>query len=218
MADSSTNQNNDDLNVFMMCEQLDASALCELPENLTVRPMSIDDLDIWKRFPFDTPGDANDFEQFMTDFFVSAYGRDQEAFFRSTLFVCDPDKHPIATCGIWRAYDEFTTVQWLKVMPSHEGRGIGRALLSVVLTKLHENDFPIYLHTQAGSFRAIKLYSDFGFRIIENSLDGLRPNQYRAALEHLKVVMPHDSFVELKTIRAHRTFEAIVARQTHIEF
>ncbi len=218
MTDRSNSENNDDLNVFMMCGRLNAAALSELPENFNVRPMSVEDLDMWKRFPFDTPEDAKDFEQFMTDFFSSAYGRDQEAFFRSTLFVCDRDGTAVATCGIWRAYDEFTTIQWLKVLPTHEGLGIARALLSVVLTRLRESDFPVYLHTQAGSFRAIKLYADFGFRIIDNRLDGLRPNEYLAALDHLKVVMPHNAFAWLQTTEAPQNFVDSIERQTHIEF
>jgi ribosomal protein S18 acetylase RimI-like enzyme len=218
MEDTAASENNDDLNVFMMCEQIETAACSEMPEKFIVRPMSIGDLDVWKRFPFDTTEDAKDFELFMTEFFTSAYGRDEEVFFRSTLFVCDQDEKPVATCGIWRAYDDFTTVQWLKVLPSHEGLGIARALLSIVLRRLHENDFPIYLHTQAGSFRAIKLYSDFGFRIIENCLDGLRPNEYRAAVDHLKVVMPHNAFARLQTTEAPQNFVDSIARQTHIEF
>jgi GNAT superfamily N-acetyltransferase len=208
----------DDLNVFMICEQLVASAMTAMPAHLTVRRCTADDFAVWKAFPFDTDDDVSAYDGFMSAFFASAYAGREAAFFDATLFVCEPDGTPIATCGIWPAYGELTTVQWFKVRLSHEGRGIGRALLSLLLGGLRGDQFPVYLHTQPGSFRAIKLYSDFGFRIIVNERTGPRPNDHVAAIERLRELMPPAAFARLGTARASQHFEAVVEGTARIEF
>jgi GNAT superfamily N-acetyltransferase len=207
-----------DLNLFMMCHQLEASALTTLSPEYTIRSSRPDELGIWKAFPFDTPEEAVENEQFMTDFFLTAYAGREDQFFERTKFVCDARDVPVATGMIWPSYRELTTVHWFKVVLSHEGRGIGRALLSELMQQVPLDDYPVYLHTQPGSYRAIKLYSDFGFRVIVNENTGTRPNDYVEALRHLEAVMPPREFRRLDTVVAPRRFEEVLARHSTIEF
>lgn len=206
-----------DLNVFMMCEHLDRSALATMPAGYSIRSMQPDELDVWKAFPFDTSAEAAEHERFMDDFFADVYRPRSDEFFEATTFVCDSDGAPIATCAIWKAYGELTAVHWFKVRPSHEGRGIGRALLSHLLRPLPAGDYPVYLHTQPGSYRAIKLYSDFGFRILVNEHTGSRRNDHVEAMRHLRAVMPPADVARLRTAFAPARFEEVLAGQATIE-
>jgi ribosomal protein S18 acetylase RimI-like enzyme len=143
---------------------------------------------------------------FMTDYFTVTYGGKEELFFAKTLFVCDKQDKPIATCLNWKAYDEFNTIQWFKVLKEYEGQGIGRALLSIVMRKLERCDYPVYLHTQPSSFRAIKLYSDFGFSLLSDDKFGTRKNELDECMPILEKFMPKEFFQELKITAAPKEF------------
>jgi GNAT superfamily N-acetyltransferase len=91
----------------------------------------------------------------MTAFFDGVYAKKGDLFYETCLFVCDANDRPIATCFAWKAYDRITTIHWLKVAKEYEGIGSGRALLSIVMQGLSEDEYPVFPHTQPGSFRAI---------------------------------------------------------------
>ena len=74
----------------------------------------------------------------------------------------------IGTCIAWfepKGKNNVSVVHWLAVDDAYAGNGYARMLITQVLTifeKFGETD-RIYLHTQPCSYRAIKLYNDFGF-------------------------------------------------------
>jgi len=125
------------------------------------------------------------------------YGKKVDLFFEKCLFVCDINDNPIATAFVWKAYDQINAFHWFKVLKEHEGKGIGRALLSIVMQELKQEDYPVYLHTQPGSFRAIKLYSDFGFNLLSDPVIGSRKNHLEECLPILKQFMPGEDFKNL---------------------
>ena len=67
-------------------------------------------------------------------------------------------------------------LQWRKTRKEYENKGMGRGLLSVIMDELLQSDYPIYLHTQPDSFRAINLYTDFGVCFLDNKQIGKRKN------------------------------------------
>lgn len=207
-----------DKNVFMMCEALNPDALSQLSDEYFVRNCRPDELDIWKAFPFDEVGFNKEYDRFMTDFFETTYGGKEELFFAGTLFVCDKKDKPIATCLLWKAYDEFNTIHWFKVLKEYEGRGIGRALFSIIMRDLKKEDYPVYLHTQPASYRAIKLYSDFGFALLAGEKFGSRKNDLDEYLPILKELMPEKDFQKLKIAKAPKEFEDFLSEQTTIQF
>jgi GNAT superfamily N-acetyltransferase len=207
-----------DLNLFMMCERLEAAALAPMPDGYTIRSSRPDELDIWKAFPFDTPSEAAEHSPFMDQFFATVYRGREDEFFAATKFVCDARDTPVATGAIWKAYLELTTVHWFKVRKSLEGRGIGRGLLSDLMRPLPRDAYPVYLHTQPGSFRAIKLYSDFGFRILVNEQTGTRSNDHVEAMRYLKEAMPPEAYAGLRTAVAPARFEQVLASHSTVEF
>lgn len=207
-----------DKNIFMMCERLNLDALSELPNEYFVRNCRPGELDVWKAMPFDEVGFTEEFDRYMTDFFQATYGGKEDLFFAKTLFVCDGKDKPVATCLLWKAYDEFNTIHWFKVLKEYEGRGIGRALLSIVMKDLKGEDYPVYLHTQPASFRAIKLYSDFGFALLSGEKVGSRKNDLDECLPILKEFMPEKHFRNLKIRQAPKEFEKALERQTTVQF
>lgn len=207
-----------DKNIFMMCAALNADALSELPAGYSVRSCRPDELGVWKAMPFDDPAEAKEYDGFMTGFFRTVYGGKEAMFFADTLYVCDAHDRPVATCLLWKAYGEFNTIHWFKVLKEYEGRGIGRALLSIIMRNLKISDYPVYLHTQPGSFRAIKLYSDFGFALLAGEKFGSRKNDLDECLPILEEFMPEKDFRNLKITRAPEEFEKTLEKYETVEF
>lgn len=65
-----------------------------------------------------------------------------------------------------------------------------------IFEKLRETE-KIYLHTQPCSYRAIKLYSDFGFCMCKKDTYGTAMNEYTEAIEILKKHMTEETFLKL---------------------
>jgi Acetyltransferases len=157
----------------MMCKELNSDALSELSKEYYVRNCGADELDIWKRIHYDDVETADKNYRYMTKFYDDVYGGREAEFYNKCIFVCDGNI-PVGTCFMWEAYNNAATIHWFKVLKRYEGLGIGRALLSIVMESINENGYPVFLHTQPASFRAIKLYSDFGFHILTDPVIGRR--------------------------------------------
>lgn len=199
------------LNIFMMCESLNYSALSDLPNGYYFRNCKKDELDIWKAMPFDDAETASEYYNFMTDYFNDVYAEKGDLFFDKCIFVCNKENQPIGTCFAWKAYNTITTIHWWKVSKDYEGRGIGRALLSHILRSITPEDFPVFLHTQPESFRAIKLYADFGFSFLEDKMIGHRKNHYFKSVPVLKELIPEKFYVTFTTSKAPEFFLKAVA-------
>ena len=122
------------------------------------------------------------------------------------LFACAPNNKTVASTFIWRSYGTINTVGWFRVLPEYEGKGLGRAILSEVLKN---TEYPVYLHTQPTSARAIKLYSDFGFKLITDPVIGYRNNDLKVSWQYLKKVLPTNDFTGLQFTEANK--ELLVA-------
>ena len=202
-------------NLFMMCTKLHKNAMTELPSEYHFRYIRSNELDIWKRMPFDDSDTAYKYYGYMNDWYERVYAPRSDLFFNACLFVCDADGFPVGTCFLWRAYGIVNTVHWFKVIKPHEGKGIGRALLSKLMK---DAEYPVFLHTQPGSYRAIKLYSDFGFAFLLDPVIGGRKNDVNAALPFLKAHMPDSDYAKLAFTYAPESFLCIVSEHDAAEF
>lgn len=191
-----------DGNLFMACRQLEGAAFSALPEGYSLRPPRREELPLWMDIHFDSPEEARANRPYMERYYAQVYAPQGDLFFRQCRFLCAPDGEVAGTCFVWKAYGRVSTVHWFKVKREHEGRGLGRALLSAVLAPLGEEDLPVCLHTQPGSFRAIKLYSDFGFRLLTDPAIGSRRNDLEESLPFLQEVMPPEAFRRLQFAEA----------------
>lgn len=205
-----------DYNLFMMCPTLDRAALREMPAGFALRTCRPEELDLWKAIHFDDEETARANHDYMTGFFDRVYAPRGDLFYRTCLFVCDGDR-PIGTCFAWQAYGSVTTVHWFKVLPAYEGRGIGRALLSHVMQGIQSQDYPVFLHTQPASFRAIKLYADFGFRLLADPIIGTRSNDLMRSLPILRHRMPAADYGRLRILPATPDFLQAVGLSTQVE-
>ncbi len=195
-----------DYNLFMMCERLNQAAMTDMPQQYKIRLCRKNELWLWKSIHFDDANEAKKYSAYMTKYFQDVYQPNEALFWEHCLFACDQNDHPIATCFSWKAYGEITTIHWFKVKKEYEGRGIGRALLSKVMGALEPSDYPVYLHTQPGSYQAIKLYTDFGFSFLTEKQIGPRSNDIALCLPILKRVMPPQDYARLQFAHAPESF------------
>lgn len=186
------------LNLFMMCEKPSISAFRELHKDYHFRICKPSELDVWKYLSIKDPK----FFDYMTDYFNLVYAAKEDLFFQKCLFACDKDDTPVGTCFIWKAYDQINTIQWFRVLPSHEGKGIGRAILTELMKDLKEDDYPVYIHTHPTGNRAIRLYSDFGFNLLSDPVIGYRKNELEESLPFLEEIMPKEFFEKLSVTKA----------------
>ncbi len=188
-----------DKHLFMMCRRLDQSALRDLPAGYHFRLCRPDELELWKDMQLANVVDAP--RSLMDDYYAKWYAPRGDLFFHRCTFVCDDRDLPVGSAFLWKRYDLYTTVHWFKVLPAYEGRGLGRALLSHLFRDLPAGEYPVYLHTHAGCYRAIKLYSDFGFALLTAPavIDG-RPNEVVEALPYLREHMPPEDYRRLRLI------------------
>ena len=207
-----------DYNIFMMCEKLNKEALTELHSDFYFRNCHPDELEIWKAFPFDMETIPAEYEDFMNQIIDDTYRKDMDTFFKNTVFVCNKEDKPIATCSYWKAYGKFNSIHWLKTLKAYEGKGIGRAVLSTIMKRFKIADYPIYVHTQPGSFRAIKLYSDFSFNLLKGGKLGTRTNDLEKCLPILNEFMPQKDFNTLVISDTPNTFIEHLKEETTIQF
>jgi GNAT superfamily N-acetyltransferase len=207
-----------DYNVFMMCDKLNENALTELSNAYYFRNCRPDELEIWKAFPFDSDTVPTEYEGFMNQIIKDSYSENMDVFFQNTLFVCNKEDKPVATCSYWKAYGKINSIHWLKTMKAYEGKGIGRALLSAIMRRFDSTDYPIYIHTQPGSFRAIKLYSDFGFQLLKGGQLGTRTNELEKCLPILKEFMPQKDFQKLIIRDTPNSLIEALKHETTIQF
>lgn len=204
------------MNLFMICRQPRQEQMRALPAGFSVRLLRPDELPLWEAFPFDDQVQAAAHRGDMQRYFQDVYAARSALFFSRCLVVADRQDEPVATCFLWPAYEgAIHTLHWLKVRRDHEGLGIGRGLLSHLLAPLTADDLPLYLHTQPESYRAIKLYSDLGFDLIENEQIGWRSNDLAASLPYLRQHMPLVDFQGLRYTHAPETLLR-AARSSHI--
>ena len=207
-----------DYNIFMMCERLNQHALTDLNTDYYFRNCRPDELELWKAFPFDSDTVPVEYEDFMNQFIKETYSGNMDTFFQNTLFVCNKEGKPVATCSYWKAYGKINSIHWLKTRKAYEGKGIGRAVLSAIMRRFVSKDYPIYLHTQPGSFRAIKLYSDFGFQLLSGGRLGTRVNELEKCLPILREFMSKKDFETLRIIDTPDDLIKLLENETTIQF
>lgn len=208
-----------DLNIFMMCTQPEQRAFRDLPPGYFIRSCTPADLPLWRAFPFDTETPSPELDAFMRNFFEDVYGGQEALFFANTLWVCNAQGAPVATCASWKAYGKINTIHWFKTLKHEEGKGIGRALLTAVMKRFSPEDYPIYLHTQPGSYRAVKVYSDFGFHLLSGEVKiGHRTNDLAACLPILQRFIPEKYFRSIKQTPAPAALVELLKDETTVEF
>jgi len=110
---------------------------------------------------FDSFGEAE-------KYFVEEFMRYPNDLSKKCVFVRDEAGKTVGTASIWRGIQfgqELHRVHWVAVHPHHQGKGIAKALISKVLDIYNALSYKhvVYLTSQTWSYKAIRIYLDFGF-------------------------------------------------------
>jgi GNAT superfamily N-acetyltransferase len=182
-------------NLFMQCDTPNHCAFRSMPAGYSARFCRRDELYIWK-----TMWAQGKYMDFVDYYYSKVYAPREDEFFNRCMFAVNESDKPMATAGIWFSYSKISTVMWFYVLPEYEGRGIGRGLFSEVLRNA---EYPVYVHTHPIANKAIKLYSDFGFKLITDRVVGYRENNLQDSMPYLKEVLPKKDFLKLQTTTAN---------------
>jgi GNAT superfamily N-acetyltransferase len=114
---------------------------------------------------------------------------------RRCFFVVADDGSKVGTFTLWWNYTDGRRdpwVHWVAVKPSHQGFGLGKALVAEGMRRgiEMEGDRAFYLHTQTWSYKAMGIYFWSGFeRTREKGLSGYANDDYDKATDVLKGVL-----------------------------
>lgn len=111
------------------------------------------------------------------------------------------EKIVIGSCIAWqdKRQDSFVpSLHWLIVDEKYHGMGLGKALCCEILNIFEDQGkFPVYIHTQPWSWKAIFLYLSLGFKLQKTDTFSHYTNEYNKAMAALKQIVTEEQFVSL---------------------
>lgn len=184
-------------NMILKCSEWTPSEI-SLPEGFAFKPFAPEDSAAWAALEWEI-GDFSTQEEALS-YFQATYGKFPEELRKRAVVLAHGDDI-VGFCIAWRdkrGDDLVASLHWLVVSPAWEGRGLGRALVQKTMERYRELDeFPVYLHTQPWSCRALMLYVHLGFQIQTQDSFADYENQYAKAMAALRDVLPPERFQEL---------------------
>jgi GNAT superfamily N-acetyltransferase len=180
----------------MRCDKVDKSAFCEPPNNLSLLYYCDGDEKHWVKIQksvgeFDSYSNEAVYKYFSKNYLINT----DEALKRIIFLVDKKTGVYIGTCSAWfePKCDGFVPVlHWLAVRDGYENNGYARLLITETMkrfSQIYGDNVPVYLHTQPCSYKAIKLYSDFGFSVTKEDTYSNAINECDEGLIELKKYM-----------------------------
>ena len=134
-------------------------------------------------------------------YFVKTYLQEPEML-SDILFALDSNNAVVGSCIAWqdkRGPDTVSSLHWLVVDEQYQRIGLGRALcVSVMNIYAGQGAFPVYIHTQPWSWKAILLYLSLGFKLQKTDTFSNYVNEYEKALSELGRVLTEEQFAILQ--------------------
>lgn len=188
-------------NVIMRCDHINKSAYRELDDAFCMERYQYGMEAVWS----EVQKLAGEFSEESNEE-VMAYFRgrfDKEKLKKRCIFIKDVKTQKyIGTCIAWEErYDDMTipVLHWLAVSDEYSGKGVARILITIIMKIFDEAGvYPVYLHTQPWSYKAVKLYNDFGFNICKIDSFGETENEYELAMPILKQIMNNNVYNKLE--------------------
>lgn len=177
-------------NLILKCS-CPPSAAVRLPPGFSLRLYQAGDEDAWAALEcsigdFRTPAQAR-------QYFLHTYGSRQTALQQRCLFAVNSAGQPAGSCIAWqdvRCGQPVSSLHWLVVHPAFRGQGLGRALCLAAMRLFEQADaYPVYLHTQPWSWRALMLYAEIGFRLQKTDSFAEYENQYAQGMAVLRGIL-----------------------------
>ena len=189
--------------IILRCDRIDKSAYLALDSDVEIAFYKNGMETIWAKVQKGAGEFEKDIESDVTAYFIERYGCEQDELGKRCIFLKEKNTNNyIGTCMAWfehKGEEEIPVLHWLAVDDAYSGKGYARMLITQVLQifeRLHAGQ-KIYLHTQPASYKAIKLYHDFGFRMTRTDTYGTAINEFDDALPILKKYMTSDSYSKL---------------------
>ena len=133
-------------------------------------------------------------------YFVETYLQDRDQLDK-IFFAVAPDGSIVGTCIAWQDLRQgawVSSLHWLVVDEKHQGLGLGRALCHAVMNIYEaQGNFPVYIHTQPWSWKAIFLYISLGFKLQKSDAFSHYVNQHEQAMATLKNVVTPEQYAFL---------------------
>ena len=130
-------------------------------------------------------------------YFVETYLGDSDRF-RNILFLLNREHDIVGSCIAWqdtRGESSVSSLHWLVVQEQYQGIGLGRALATAVMNiYARRGAFPVYIHTQPWSWKAILLYLSLGFRLQKTDTFSHYENEYGKAMAVLRKIVSNEQY------------------------
>lgn len=186
-------------NLILRCDDWQEGALSP-PEGFFLRGFQPGDEAVWAALEHEI-GDFPSREE-ARDYFTRTYAPHSRELARRCWFALDSRGRAVGTCTAWRDPGKdgksVASLHWLAVSPEVQGRGLGRVLCRAALSVFREaGEFPVYLHTQPWSWKALFLYVQEGFRLQRADTFGGYENQYAQGMAVLSEILPQERWREL---------------------
>ena len=158
--------------VIMIRDHLEQIPEYDLPPGFYLRMYKPGDENAWVSIQA-----AADFYNTITlDLFQREFGKDPLPLSERQLYICTGENQPVGTATSWfgeHEGQEYGCVHWVAIVPSYQGLGLAKPLMTAVCKRLkavgHEQ---AYLTTSTARTAAINLYLKFGFcAAAENDAD-----------------------------------------------
>jgi len=150
--------------VSMVREHLEDLPCFPVPSPFTIRYYAPGDSATWLAIQ----QAAEQYQAVDQALFTRAFGTDEAALRERQCFLCDGAGQAVGTATAW-FHDDYHgracgRVHWVAVIPSLQGKGLGKVLMSEVCCRLRALDHTCaYLVTHTVRLPAIRLYLRFGF-------------------------------------------------------
>lgn len=185
-------------NTILKCSNYEKTEV-ELPEGFSIVTYRPGYEKEWARLEYA----IGDFDSAMEaeQYFTESYLQDSEKL-SNILFALDNNNAVVGSCIAWRdklGSDNVSSLHWLVVDEQYQRIGLGRALcVSVMNIYARQSGFPVYIHTQPWSWKAILLYLSLGFKLQKTDTFSHYENEYKMALEELRKILTEEQFALLQ--------------------
>ena len=104
----------------------------------------------------------------------------------------------VGSCIAWQdmqSRNSVSSLHWLVVQEQYQGIGLGRALSTAVMNIYADHGaFPVYIHTQPWSWKAVLLYLSLGFRLQKTDTFLHYENEYGKAMAELRKIVSEEQY------------------------
>ncbi len=189
--------------IIMRCECIDKSAYAEPDSEVEIESYKSGMEMVWAEVQKGAGEFADCTEAEVVSYFTKRFGELQQELERRCIFLKERENgNYIGTCIAWfepKGEETVSVLHWLAVKDAYANRGYARVLVTEVMNIFEQLDSKqkIYLHTQPCSYKAIKLYNDFGFCMTKNDTYGTAVNEYTEAMPILEKYMTSESYAKL---------------------